>query len=92
MNIEQYLLPCAYKQIFGIACPMCGFQRSLLLLLKGNIWQSIIMFPPLIPLFIVIIITTTSYFKYHTLNKFYIKWLWVVILVLLLLNGIYQNI
>ena len=91
MNIEQYLLPCAYKQIFGIACPMCGFQRSLLLLINGNIWQSIIMFPPLIPLFIVITITIISNFKYHTINKRSIKRLWVIILVLLLFNGIYQN-
>jgi|GEM_PF-5465797 len=38
------LLPCTYKQLFGISCPTCGFQRSLYSLLDGNIVESIIFF------------------------------------------------
>ena len=91
MPIEQYFLPCAYKQFFGISCPMCEFQRSLLLLLNGDIEQSVIMFPPLIPLLIVIGITIMDYIRYKTLHKTYIKTLWIIILGLLLLNGVYQN-
>ena len=91
MPIEQYFLPCAYKQFFGISCPMCGFQRSLLLLLNGDIEQSVIMFPPLIPLLIVIGITIMDYIRHKTLHKTYIKTLWIIILGLLLLNGVYQN-
>ena len=49
------LLPCAYKQLFGFSCPLCGFQRSMLLLLDGQVWASIIRFPiwPLMALWLV---------------------------------------
>ena len=30
------LLPCAWKQLLGISCPFCGFQRAVLLLCKYN--------------------------------------------------------
>ncbi|MBR5238480.1 MAG: DUF2752 domain-containing protein [Paludibacteraceae bacterium] len=92
MQFEQYLLPCAYKQFFGISCPMCGFQRSLLYLLDGKIWQSFLMFPPLIPLFIAILITVLHYFSCKRRRFVYIKHIWLFILILLLFNFIYQNI
>lgn len=44
------MFPCAYKQLFGIDCPLCGFQRSLVLLFNGEFVESLIMFPPLIPI------------------------------------------
>lgn len=34
----------------GIECPGCGFQRALIALLKGNIWESIQLFPGLMPM------------------------------------------
>ncbi|MBN2521893.1 MAG: DUF2752 domain-containing protein [Bacteroidales bacterium] len=38
-----------YKFFFGIECPTCGFQRSLIFLLQGHLLKSIITYPPLIP-------------------------------------------
>ncbi len=52
--LENHLLPCAYKQLFGIECPFCGSQRALIALLKGNVIESIILYPPLIPALILI--------------------------------------
>jgi hypothetical protein len=43
------MLPCAYKSLLGIDCPLCGGQRSLLLLLKGDMAGSFRMYPPLVP-------------------------------------------
>jgi hypothetical protein len=43
------LLPCAYRDLLGIDCPLCGFQRSLLLLLQGDWLKSFLMYPPLLP-------------------------------------------
>ena len=45
----NHLLPCAYKSLFGIDCPICGFQRALVLLLHGDIKQSFLIYPPLLP-------------------------------------------
>lgn len=46
------MFPCIYKQLFGIDCPFCGFQRSVIALLKGDFADSFIFYPPLIPLII----------------------------------------
>ena len=48
------LFPCAYKSIFGIDCPACGFQRAFLELANGNILESFRLYPPLIPSLILI--------------------------------------
>jgi hypothetical protein len=45
MNLEKYMLPCLSKTLFGLECLGCGFQRSLLLLLKGEISESFEMYP-----------------------------------------------
>ncbi|MFI5129736.1 MAG: DUF2752 domain-containing protein [Chitinophagales bacterium] len=58
------MLPCAYKSLLGIDCPFCGAQRSLLFLLKGNIGDSLLMYPPLVPVFFCAIL-----FSIHLVNK-----------------------
>jgi len=54
--MDNYLLPCAYKTLFGIDCPMCGFQRAFLLLLRGEVKQSFYMYPPLFPTLFLLLI------------------------------------
>ena len=44
------MLNCHFKKYTGLDCPGCGAQRSLLLLSKGEIAESFLMFPALIPL------------------------------------------
>ncbi len=47
---EKYLLHCPFKSIFGFDCPGCGFQRSVLALLKGNFQESFHFYPATIPI------------------------------------------
>ncbi len=47
--LENHMLPCAYKTLLGIDCPICGFQRAFILLLQGRFMDSFKMYPPLIP-------------------------------------------
>lgn len=47
--LEQHQMACAYKKYLGIECPGCGMQRSFIELLKGNIIDSIILYPALLP-------------------------------------------
>ena len=42
------MLPCQYKQLLGIDCPICGLQRSIIAILKGDFYESFILFPGLI--------------------------------------------
>lgn len=46
--LEEHQGTCFYKEYFGVECPGCGIQRSFILLLKGDVWGSIQLYPPLI--------------------------------------------
>lgn len=45
MHLEKYMIPCLSKTLFGIECLGCGFQRALLLLLKGEWSAAFVMYP-----------------------------------------------
>ncbi|WP_207496680.1 DUF2752 domain-containing protein [Segetibacter sp. SYSU D00508] len=55
--LEKHLLQCPTKALLNIDCPGCGIQRSFLLLVKGNIVESILMYPALIPILFLLIYT-----------------------------------
>jgi hypothetical protein len=48
--LQHHLLKCPFKYLTGIDCPGCGFQRSLIALLKGDLHGSFALYPPTIPL------------------------------------------
>ncbi|MCY7291977.1 MAG: DUF2752 domain-containing protein [Ferruginibacter sp.] len=43
--LEQRELPCLFKKYFHVDCPGCGFQRSIVALLRGNVSESFLLFP-----------------------------------------------
>lgn len=43
--MEDYMLPCMHKKIFGIDCMGCGTQRALMLLLQGDFYAAFKMYP-----------------------------------------------
>lgn len=45
LELKDHLLPCMNKKLFGVDCPGCGFQRSVLLLTKGDFVEAFHMFP-----------------------------------------------
>ena len=45
MKIEDFMIPCINKTLFGIDCFGCGTQRALLLVLKGEFAEAFYMFP-----------------------------------------------
>ncbi|MBL7884252.1 MAG: DUF2752 domain-containing protein [Bacteroidia bacterium] len=49
--LENHLLACPYKSMFGISCPGCGMQRSFIALLKGDFVESFLLYPALFPVF-----------------------------------------
>lgn len=52
--LEQHQMPCIYQKVLGIPCPACGLQRSFIELLKGDIIESLKIYPPLIPVLFLI--------------------------------------
>ncbi|MCF4102791.1 DUF2752 domain-containing protein [Gillisia sp. M10.2A] len=65
--MEDFLLPCLNKEIFGIDCYGCGGQRALLLLLEGKFEAAYHMFPAiytLLPLLFLVLFNIFIKFKY----------------------------
>jgi hypothetical protein len=54
--LENHIVPCIFKKYFDIECPGCGMQRSFIELLKGNLSESIKIYPPLIPMIIMVLL------------------------------------
>jgi len=43
--LQAHMLTCWFKKIFHVDCPGCGFQRSVIDLMKGNFSASFHMYP-----------------------------------------------
>ena len=68
--LEEYMLPCLNKKLFGVDCMGCGMQRSVSLICHGNFVDAFYMYPAiysLISLFIFIVINI--FFKFKHSNK-----------------------
>jgi len=63
--LEAHLQPCFYKSNFDIDCPGCGMQRALIVLLRGHLWQSLRLYPALMPVLFMIV-----FLGLHLLFKF----------------------
>jgi len=59
--LQNHLLSCPFKALTGIDCPGCGFQRSVISLLKGDLEKSWQLYPPTIPILLLFIIVAALY-------------------------------
>jgi len=48
--LQNHLITCPFKALTGSDCPGCGFQRSLIALIQGDLSKSWSLYPPTIPL------------------------------------------
>jgi len=78
--LEGHMKPCTFKEVVGIECPGCGLQRSVIALLKGNIWESILIYPALLPVTAMFI-----FLVLHLIFKF--KWGAFILKVMFILNA-----
>ena len=51
--LQNHLISCPFKALTHMDCPGCGFQRSFIALLEGDVQQSWQFYPPTIPLILV---------------------------------------
>ncbi len=70
--MEELLLPCLNKQLFGIECYGCGGQRAALLLLNGDFHGAWFMFPAIYPILILLAFAITNLF-FNIKYDYYIK-------------------
>lgn len=61
--MEDYLIPCISKYLFGVECLGCGAQRALLLILEGNFMAAFKMYPAIYTVLLFVVIAIAYYFK-----------------------------
>ncbi|WP_298537264.1 DUF2752 domain-containing protein [uncultured Algibacter sp.] len=67
--MEEYMLPCLNKKLLGFECFGCGIQRSVALILKGELLEAFYMYPAIYTLMLLlglIIINAFQNFKLGT--------------------------
>ena len=84
--LQNHMMPCALKSIFGIDCPICGFQRSLVLFLQGNFIESFKIYPPLIfaMLLIIYAVATVCFPRY--IGRKYLSSYSLIVLIIIAIN------
>ena len=53
--VEGHLFTCPAKKFFHIECPGCGFQRSFVALLRGNVQLSLQLYPATFPILVLLV-------------------------------------
>ncbi|MBZ4034671.1 DUF2752 domain-containing protein [Flavobacterium sp. 17A] len=88
MNLEKYMIPCLFKNIFGFDCLGCGFQRSLFLLFRGEFLAAFKMYPAI---FSCLLLFGLIALHYLDKSKNYKKLIWKMTIVNLvfMLGGYY---
>ena len=77
-RMDGFLLPCPFKHLTGLDCPGCGFQRAAIALIQGNLQKSLVLYPPLIPLLIMLVIVLVSKTRGKPLNVKTVKIMYLI--------------
>lgn len=81
---------CYFYGIFGVQCPGCGFQRALIELFRGNILESLKLYPALIPiLFMFAFLMLHLKFKYKN-GALFLKVFFIFTTIIIVANYIYK--
>lgn len=62
----------------GLDCPGCGFQRSLLALLKGDLQKSFQLYPPAIPILVTLVLALSARYLNQRAQPLLIKTLFLI--------------
>jgi hypothetical protein len=87
---DFFLLPCPFKYLFGIDCPGCGFQRSVLALLRGDFSLSFKLYPPTVPLLICFISAACTWLLKLNQNALALKVMYFVTGFFIFFNYLYK--
>ncbi len=84
--VKDYMMPCLSKSVLGIICPGCGFQRSILLLLEGDLLGAFKMYPAIFTLIpFALLLVVSGVFRLSNMNPL-ISVLGITSVALILIN------
>jgi len=90
--LKKNMFDCFWVKFFGVECPGCGLQRSIIFLLEGDLKNSLITCPALIPAIILIF-----YLILHLIFKFknghkWILFVFIVTVLIMVINYFFKTI
>ena len=88
--LEHHLLHCPTKHFLGIECPGCGMQRSIIELLRGNFWESIKLYPPLIPMIILLVLLVINLKVNSIALQKVLKYFFIAEVIIIFVNYIFK--
>ncbi len=88
--LEHHLLPCPTKYFFGVECPGCGMQRAIIELLRGNLVESIKLYPPLIPMLLMLVVLVINLKVNSAVWQKVLKYFFVANVAIILINYIFK--
>lgn len=90
--MEQHQFSCPSKSLLGMECPGCGMQRSFILLMRGEFADSLLMYPGLIPTFVLLIFLVLHLiFRFEKGAKI-LQWLYISTVVIVLAKFIVRQV
>ncbi len=84
--LQQHLIPCPLKSLTGIDCPGCGFQRSVIELIQGNLYRSLTTYPPTIAILLFLLLVLTDSYLKTRWGKALKKWLFLLAATTVVIN------
>ena len=88
--LEHHLLPCPTKYFFGVECPGCGMQRAIIELLRGNLIESIKLYPPLIPMLLMLVVLIINLKVNSAVWQKVLKYFFIANVSIILINYIFK--
>lgn len=62
-GLEDFMIPCLNKKLFGFECMGCGLQRSLVFVFKGQFTEAFLMYPAIYTLMALMVFILIHSFK-----------------------------
>lgn len=91
MDINDYMIPCMNKSLFGVECLGCGMQRAVVLILKGEFKEAFYMFPAVYTT-IILLVSIGLHFIDKTRNYHAImRWMAIVNTFIMVISYIYKH-
>jgi hypothetical protein len=87
-SIEDFMLPCLNKKLFGIECLGCGMQRSVGLIIHGDFIGAFKMYPAIYTLILMFIVLALHIkFKFKNGHR-YLLLLFIINILIIVTNYI----
>ncbi|MDG1527882.1 MAG: DUF2752 domain-containing protein [Polaribacter sp.] len=91
VQLEDYMLPCLSKRLFGFECLGCGMQRSLLFISKGEFIEAFKMYPAIYTILLFFTLVMYNFiFKKKKVNSKIIYSLAILNIIIILISYFYK--